>query len=349
MKKVIAVLLMILVVVFVIMVLKNNKEKMNARFQQNLNLAPTVSTAKIEKKTLKSSLSVIGTTAANHDVMIISETIGRVVQAKADVGDRVTAGSVVIQVDDELKLASFKTAEVNYEKSKKDLERFESLYQSKSLTDSELESGRLAFKAAEAQYIAARKQYNDTRITTPISGIIAQRMVDVGSMVQPGMPVINIVDISLLKVLLHVSEEDVFKVKPGDTATITTDVYHDVTFEGKVKNISSKGDDSHTYRVELTLKNSESNPLKSGMFVRVEFPMIEKKNILVTPREALLGSKRDPKVYVVENNVARLRSIVIGQESGYDLEVVKGLHQGERVVINGQNNLRDGIPVTIIQ
>jgi len=349
MKKILIALMGLVIIGLIIGVLINNRATRNERMQQNLNLAPTVSVVKIKKDKLSDRLSMIGTTFANHDVMIVSETIGRVTAVMADAGDTLKAGTVIIQVDDELKLANFKTAEVNFEKSKKDLERFESLYQSKSLTDSELESGRLAYKAAEAGYLAARKQYHDTRITTPISGTITQRFVDVGSMVQPGMPVANVVDITLLKVVLNVSEQDVFKIKPGDKVTINTDVYADVTFEGKVKNIGAKGDDSHTYRVEIGMKNNATTPLKAGMFVRVVFPLIEKSNVLIAPREALVGSRRDPHVFIVENNVARLRGIVIGEESGYKIEVIKGLNEGEWVVINGQNNIKDGMNVTPIQ
>ena len=349
MKKIAAAIIILAMAGVIAVVLSRNREIMNERLQKNLNLAPTVSVVKARKQKLSDTLSLIGSTLANHDVMIVSETMGRVVEVRADVGDHLKADDVVIRVDDELKHANFITAEVNYQKSKKDLERFEALYKSKSLTDAELEAGRLASQAAEAQYIAARKQYDDTRITTPISGTITQRMVDKGSMVQPGMAVANVVDISMLKVILNVSEQDVFKIKSGDKVSITTDVYRNTRFEGKVKNVSSKGDDSHTYRVEIMLQNSDANPLKAGMFVRVEFPMIEKKDILVAPREALVGSRRDPQVYVVENNIAKLKTIVIGEESGYLVEVIKGLQEGDFVVVNGQNNLKDGMTVSIVK
>ena len=147
--------------------------------------------------------------------MVISETIGKVTAVKADVGDHVNAGSVLVVVDDELKLAGFKAAEVNYEKAKKDLERYEALNKSKAVTDNEIEAARLGCKGAEAQYLVARRQYNDTRISSPIAGIVTSRLVDRGSMVQPGMPIANVVDISKLKVAVNVAEKDVFKLKPG--------------------------------------------------------------------------------------------------------------------------------------
>jgi RND family efflux transporter MFP subunit len=340
----------IAVLVGIVAVLLNNKAKSDAKAakSQETEKAVSVSVVTVGKTTLSRTLSLIGTITANNDVAIVSETSGRVVAIGAKVGDYKPAGSVIAQVDDELKLANFKSAEVAYEKAKKDLERYEALLKEGGISDAQVESARLNFKSAEAQYIVARRQLQDTRITTPISGIVTERRVDIGSVVSNGMVVANVVDIAKLKVKVNVAEKDVFKLKVGEEVEVTTDVYPNVKFKGVIASISAKGDEAHTYPVEITLNNSKEYPLKAGMFGRVHFTSLGERQTLAIPREALLGSVRSARVFVVENGVARLRPITVGQEVGKMLEVLEGLQEGELVIVSGQNNLRDGYAINVI-
>jgi RND family efflux transporter MFP subunit len=340
----------IAVLVGIVAVLLNNKAKSDAKAakSQETEKAVSVSVVTVGKTTLSRTLSLIGTITANNDVAIVSETSGRVVAIGAKVGDYKPAGSVIAQVDDELKLANFKSAEVAYEKAKKDLERYEALLKEGGISDAQVESARLNFKSAEAQYIVARRQLQDTRITTPISGIVTERRVDIGSVVSNGMVVANVVDIAKLKVKVNVAEKDVFKLKVGEEVEVTTDVYPNVKFKGVIASISAKGDEAHTYPVEITLNNSKEYPLKAGMFGRVHFTSLGERQTLAIPREALLGSVRSARVFVAENGVARLRPITVGQEVGKMLEVLEGLQEGELVIVSGQNNLRDGYAINVI-
>lgn len=334
----------------IIAILLNNKAKSDAKAakSQETEKAVSVATISVSKSTMSETLSLIGTITANNDVAIVSETSGRVVAIGAKVGDYKPAGSVIVQVDDELKLANFKSAEVAYEKAKKDLERYEALLKEGGISDAQVESARLNFKSAEAQYIVARRQLRDTRITTPISGIVTERKVDIGAMVSAGMTVANVVDIAKLKVKVNVAEQDVFKLKVGEEVEVTTDVYPNVKFKGAIATISAKGDEAHTYPVEIVLSNSKDHPLKAGMFGRVHLTSLGEREALTIPRDALVGSIKAPEVFVAENGVAKLRAITIGREAGKMLEVIDGLKEGERVIVSGQNNLRDGYAINVI-
>lgn len=348
-KLILAATVLILIVGSILFI---NKKKMSAA---NIGGIKDVYYVKVEKaaiKELSESFSLVGTITANNDVNIISETAGRVTAVFAKVGDYKQAGSVLFQVDDELKKAALMSAEANYEKAKKDYERFQQLYKEKSASDSQLDQAKLGFTLAEAQYIVAKRQYNDTQIKTPISGYITARYVDVGSMVQ-GAPqatlVANIVDISKLKVKLNVAEKDVFSLKVNDSVSVTVDVYPGKVFNGKIESISYKSDEVHTYPVEISLFNENKNPLKAGMFARVEFTSLKERKSIVIPREALLGSVKQAQIFVVENGIAKLRNIVVGREAGTSIEVLQGLTVGEEIIVNGQNNIVENTPVTVIK
>jgi RND family efflux transporter MFP subunit len=349
MRKKRVIIVSVIIIAAIIAILFYNKSRSTLKSKSEILTSISVSVTKVEKQKLVTTRMMVGTIAAYNDVAIISETSGKVIAVYAEVGQHVSASAPIVQVDDELKKAAYISAETNYEKAKKDLERFESLYKQNAATDQQIEGARLAVKAAEAQYISARRQYNDTKISTPIAGIVTSRNVDVGTFVSNNMLVANVVDISRLKAKINVSESDAFSLKVGDKVDITTDVYPSVKYAGKIKSISSKADEAHTYSVEVTLDNSKQYPLKAGMFGRISFTAKMDGKVLAIPREALVGSIKTPQVYIVDGGVARLRSIVVGSEIGTAISVLGGLNEGDTVVTNGQNNLKDSVAVTIMK
>lgn len=335
------------VILAIVIILFLNKASRESQIENAVLENISVSTAQAKIDTVKESLEIIGTIFASNDVAVISETQGKTLNVFAKVGDYVKAGTVIASIDEELKLAAFTTAKVNYEKAKKDLQRVEALFKESNVSDSDMESARLGASAAEAQFIVAKRQLDDAKIKAPISGVMTDRFINIGTMVMPGSPVANIVDISRLKVKINVPEIDVFKIKPGDGVTLTTNIYPEYEFHGKVETISSKADDAHTYPVEVELPNNGKNPLKAGMFIKVNFSSLGQRNSLSIPRAALIGSIKNPKVFVVENEIAKLRTLVLGNEFNNRFEVLSGLNEGENVIISGQNNLSNGIKVVV--
>jgi RND family efflux transporter MFP subunit len=302
----------------------------------------------VRKQKLESNLSLVGKVDALKDVNVISETQGAVTVVRVRVGSHVVSGTVLAEVDDMIPRSTKVAAEINYQKSQRDYQRSEELYQENSISISQLEGARLAMKAAENQLDIARRQLENTRLKSAITGTVNSRSIEVGTMVQPGTVVANIVDISALKVRVNVPEREAFQVKPGDRVEITTDVYPGVVFAGKVDNTAAKADEAHTYPVEILVPNSAKNPLKAGMFARVQFSSIAPVEALVIPRIALIGSIKDAQVYVVNNQRASLRAVVVGRQAAGLFEVASGLVEGDSVVISGQNNLVDGVQVSVV-
>jgi RND family efflux transporter MFP subunit len=336
----------------VVALLFYNRNKMQAQSQVAYTEKYYVSVAKVERKNPAEQISLTGTITANNDINLISETSGRITNVYASVGDYKQAGSVIVQVDDELKKAAYNSALANFEKTKKDYERMQSLLETKSASDAQFDAAKLAFTNAESQYTLAKRQLSDTKITTPISGYVASRYVDVGAYVASGPNatlVANIVDISKLKVKVNVSEKDAFRLKSGDLVEVTTDVYPGTKYFGKIVSISSKGDDAHTYPVEISIPNKSDKPLKAGMFARIYFSTLTKSPVISIPREALVGSARAPQVFIVENGISKLRDISVGGQFGTFIEIIVGLNEGDLVVTSGQNLIQNNFKVEIVK
>ncbi|TCL71595.1 RND family efflux transporter MFP subunit [Hydrogenispora ethanolica] len=348
MKKVIAILVTVLLLGLIVFTLFKNKAEITEKAKLNPITSYPVSVVKVAHESLSENLSQVGVISANNDLAVVSEQQGKVTAVMVQEGSYVAAGSPLVRLDDLLAQANFMSVQTSYDKAKKDWERYVTLQKDGLISESELESKRLSFKAAEAQYITAKRQFRNAVITSPISGVVTSRPVNLGSMVNAGTVVANVVDISKFKVELNVAEEHAFKIKVGDPVTIETDVYPGVKFSGKIDFISAKADDAHTYPVQVVIPSYDKKyPLKSGMYGRVYFNLASQEG-LVIPRDALVGSIRHPQVYVVEENKAKLRDLVIGAEVGTKLMVLQGLNEGETVVVNGQDNLKENIGVEIV-
>ncbi len=348
-KKIIFWSSVLLIVLISVGLLLSNRARYKAKAKQNVILTTfPVTVERMKYENLEITLEYSGSVFPNADVNIASESPGKVVAVNADLGDYVTKGKVLVQLDDELKVANLQTAKANYEKAKKDLQRYEQLFQEKSTTAAQLDQARFAYETAEAQYKIAKKQLEDTRIKAPFSGFIAARNVEIGSVISTGAMLFNLVDLSTVRVRIQVPEKDIFKIKHGDKVLLSTDVLVGETFVGTIENIGNKADEAKTYPVEIFVKNPK-NLLKVGMFVRVRIPLVIKGKSLLISRQSLVGSIRNPQVYVVENNIAKLRNIQIGSEVGNKLEVIDGLKEGDLVITNGIINLKDNTKVTIVQ
>ncbi len=349
MKKIRVLLIVIVSLVVIVAVLLRNRAQIKAE-TRNLHIDTyAVTVAPVSMKAVTDNLNYVGTINADNDVHVISETSGKVTKVLVRVGDYEPAGAVLMQIDDKLQSAALELAKVNLDKATRDYKRFQQLYNEHSVTDSQLENAQLAYESANNQYVIAHRQFDNTRITSPIAGIVTSRKVDIGAFVNPGMAVAEVVDISKLKVTVNVGERDVLDFRPGDRVEVSTDVYPGVEFEGLIRTVSSKGDADHTYPVEVEFPNSRLHPLKAGMFANVHFNVKPAGKLMIIPRQSLVGSVENPQVFVVKDGVARLTDIVIGSTYNNYLQVLKGLNEGETVVTNGQDNLEDGYKVHIVE
>jgi len=346
-KKIIYILIVVSIIAAVAFILFNNKQKMAQKVQTKKMSSVPVSVFEAKFETIDKKLTQVGTIFADKEVAVVSEAPGLIRSVMCDVGDFVKAGQILFKVDDELKIANLKIREADFENSKKNLDRYEALYKEGSATEAQLDGYRLAYKAAEAQLIIAKRQVEDTRIKAPFGGIVTARMVNLGSNVSAGTVVVNLVDVGSLRVKLSITEKDVFSLKSGDRALVTTNVFPDTKFDARIKSIGVKGDETHSFPIELVITNNRS--LKAGMNVEVEFDKQINRKSIVIPRIALLGSTTEAEVFVIENNTAKLRKVTTGIESGTNIEILSGIGEGDKIVTSGQVNLKDGTPVSIVK
>ncbi|HUU41734.1 MAG TPA: efflux RND transporter periplasmic adaptor subunit [Desulfatiglandales bacterium] len=204
-------------------------------------------------------------------------------------------------------------------------------------------------RQAEASSRLARIQLKDTIIRAPIAGIISERSFDKGALVGTTSPIFTIVAMDIVKVVVPVVESDLSQLKNGAIADIQVDAYPEEVFAGEVVRINPTVDpESRTVDVEIQVEN-KTHRLKPGMFARVSLIVQKRDGVLLLSKDSLLEKNGSPKVFVHDNGKALVREVALGLEGDRYVEVLSGLKEGEEVIVAGQYNLKDGIPVKIIR
>lgn len=352
----------LLVTLAVIMLISPSGQSSNV----TLEVAPVaVEVTPVEIQTITETVTAVGTVSALNDVIVSSETAGRITRVLVKVGDFVQAGQPLVLVDNELKAiavdqarAQLLAAETSHEKARSDNERAAMLFSNGDISSTEAEAYRLGLRSAEAAHKGAevalrfaQRQLEDTRIKSPISGYVASRKVELGEMVTPGKEIANVVDISKVKVKLSIPEEDITKLQLRQQATLRVDPRPDKEFQGVIYSIGAKTESpvGHTYPVEVVVEGKDIAMLKVGMFARVEIRAKSFNDALAISKEALVGDDTQPGVFVVESGRAKMRPVRLGVRSGEQVQVVEGLNAGDLVVSFGQKKLKDGAAVLVAQ
>jgi membrane fusion protein, multidrug efflux system len=347
MKKLIYILAVLAVIGAIAFTLMNNKKEMAAKAAVAEIKSDAISVALTEAKTARidKSFRAQGNFKPIQSLVLLSETQGQIQQVLKRKGDRVGAGELLLRVEANTANADLSTLQANYEKAKRDLVRHENLAAGEAITKKQLEEARLNVKSIESQLVAARQRVNKTRITAPISGEINEIHVEVGSYLSPATKLYDIVNVDRLKLNVKVGEREVLLIRKGDKVKVQADVDATQTFPGIVTAIAAQADPSLKYDVEIEVKNPGQNSLRAGMYGTASFQIADQREALLLPREAIVGGLQDPAVYIVDNDIARLKKVQIGTVTQEQVEIVEGLTAGQKVVRSGQINLQDGMKV----
>jgi RND family efflux transporter MFP subunit len=343
MKKVIIALVIIGAIGLTAWKLSENKKAVEAKvYRRDPNTQVLVKTAKVMHQELNQVQTWLGTFEPNREIKILSETNGKVVKVGISEGESVSAGQLIAQVDSDILQYQILAAEANYQEAQADVRRYQNLTKEEAVAKIQLEKANLSAKTAESQLKVLQKQLKNTAIVAPFSGTITSKTFDLGTVLTVGTPLAQLTDISAVKLVINVPEKDIVKFKEGQIVDVSTDVFPNQQFAGKVTMISAKSDNAHNYPVQILVNNNSANLLRVGMYGSVVIGNSLKTNALVIPRNALVGTAKQPQVFVMENGKAVLKNIQIGASSNDFYEVTEGLKEGEIVIISGQVNLEDG-------
>lgn len=349
MKKLIAPVIFLALSVLIAYTLFANKTEADAKSVEAMRttevIPVTVQTA--ESKPLLIAFSSNGNLDANRSVTVVAEQAGKVVQVLKQKGDFVREGETIIKIDDNVFRSELLVAEANFAQFEKDLQRYTNLSESRAVTPKQLEEVQNGLKRAESQLILSRKRMNDTSIKAPFTGYLNNDFVEVGTYLTVGAKVADLMDLSTLKLQVHLTESEVAALSLGDTVQVDFPSVNQRDVSGKVAFIAKGSDSASRYPVEISIAGHAAEDLRPGMFGTANFTYNGTGSGILVSRNALAGSIKNPHLYVVDGETVEYRPVKIISVGENLMQVVDGLREGEQVVITGQINLQDGSRVVV--
>lgn len=304
--------------------------------------AREVTTAEVVRTGAAGEVAVPGAVAARERAALSARMPGSVTELPYREGQWVRAGAVVVRLDDAAPRAAHAAAEARLRAAESDLERTRALVEKGAATPRELEQTSAATSGARAELSAAADRLSYTALRAPFAGRVAARRVNLGDVVSPGMPLIEIEGQAGLELRATLEADVVSGLRPGSRVRAQVDGQHQ-PLPATVIAIAPSGDPT-THRFEVKAELPPAPGLRAGLFARLLVPGLAADPRLMAPAAALFERGGLTGVFVVSEDRARLRWVAAGAREGDGVEIRAGLEAGERVVLDPAS-LVDGAAV----
>lgn len=314
--------------------------------------------ALVEERTEPRPIEAQGVVMPEQETFLSSRAMGPVVVVHAAAGDVVKAGQVLLEIQQDLshgQLAQAHGAKAQAEAAlalaRRNLERFQKLYDKNSCSELELDMARLQFEQAKGAVeqasgavSSAGSVADESQVRAPFDAVVVERMVNLGDLSAPGRPLFRLQSQTGRRLWLAVREADAPHVKVGMELPVTLDSRPDLgTIAGRVVEIVPAADmATHTITVRVDLGRG---PIMSGLSGKALIPGDERR-VLLAPGEAIHRAGGLALATVVDaDGLARTRAVTTGSRRDGFVEVLSGLSAGDRVVSPLTAPIADGTPV----
>jgi RND family efflux transporter MFP subunit len=322
------------------------------RFAQQINkVAVDVVSAQRDEK--PKELILPGTFQAIKQTTIYPRSNGYVKSWKVDIGDNVQAGQLLAEISTPEVDQQLAQARAQEEIAKVTADRWRDLVQKNVVSRQEYDQNQKAYEAAKANLEQLQKIQGFQQIVAPFAGKIAARNIDIGTLVtagtgNSGTPLFSIVQSDVLRVYVFAPQENAPSIHEGIEAKIILQEYPGQEFEGKVTRIAGALDpQSRTMQVEVQVPNGDEK-LYAGMYGQVKFLLTDENAPIVVPANAFVFRKEGTQVATIENaDRIHWQKIRVGRDFGDRIEVLDGLKENTKVVMNPTDDLREGIQVAV--
>jgi membrane fusion protein (multidrug efflux system) len=289
--------------------------------------------------------STVETEAA---VEVYPQISGLVERIAVEEGDRVGEGQALLHIEDEQLRLAAQEAQVNLEHLETGFRRTEEMFRRRLISDQEFENKKYELEQARLRYQKARLELEHATIHAPFSGVITQRHVQVGARVGPSAKLFELIKLDDMIARVFVPGQYLTALRQDQDAVINSDFLPGKRFQGWVKRISPVVDPkSGTFKVTVGLKDRWEY-LRPGLFVNVQIITDTHRNAVLVPKEAVVYDGGDRYVFAVEDTVASRIRLDAGYEDSRSVEALSAIEPGIPVVVVGQNGLKDGARVRLV-
>lgn len=345
MKKILYILIPLVLLGLVVAKLLTNKQIAEERVYLYDREQPVKVTAlQVTRSKIQPEYSFTGTFEPNRESKLSAEIQGKVNRALVESGSTVRRGQVLVQLDDALLQWQLKAAEVQLKGLEADLKRYRILVENDAIQGIQLEKTELALETANVQVNTLKEQISKSQLRAPFDGVVTAKLTEEGDFAAPGKPLLQLTDISQVKLGILVPEQDLKLFELGMSYTVSIPSIP-VETTGKVNMIGSRGNPANSFPVEIIVPNLSKQEIKVGMFGHLTLTTDTDIIGILIPSAAIVGSDLEPQVYIVKNGKAHIQKIQIGKRMQDQVLVRSGLQEKDVIIIGGLINVFEGASV----
>ncbi|EPU3916434.1 MULTISPECIES: efflux RND transporter periplasmic adaptor subunit [Aeromonas] len=291
------------------------------------------------------SIKLVSKLAANRSVVISPEVTGRIVKIAVRSGQQVKQGDVLIALDAGKQQAELAEQSASVRDESRKLRDMRRLVARGAITTSELEGQEATVAQAQARADAAKYELSLRTLLAPFDGSVSLIDLSEGALVNSGDTLLHLDELAKLRLDLAVPERYLSLLRPGMAVTATSSAWPDQSFRGVLETLDSRvSNDTQNIKARVIIPNPDGQ-LRPGMLLNVELSLPPQKMTLI-PAQSVEYAGEQRFVYRLESNgkVKRV-PVVLGDTHGEEVWVTEGLKVGDRIVVEGLVNLRDGVSV----
>ena len=300
-------------------------------------------------------VEALGTLKANENVDLVSNVTERITAINFEDNQTVEKGDVLVEMDSRQEQAELTEETYLRDEARRQVNRLKPLVERGAAARSLLDEQERDLNASTARIKAIQSRIDERRIVAPFDGVVGIRNISVGDMAMPGNGqsdaiITTIDDISTMKLDFSVPEIFLSTLKPGIKVEAQTSAYPDRTFEGTISSINSRVDPMTRSVSARAILENEDQALKAGMLMRIKLSN-NPRQALIVPEESIITAGRNNTVMVVVEKdgktIVESRPVEIGARRKGDVEILKGVSEGDKVVTHGALRARPGMAVEI--
>ena len=344
----------IIIIIFIAGLLTACSQEQEVSEEESIKTV-NVQTETLQTKSFERYLRLVGTVESLNDVQISAEVSGRIERYFVDKGNRVQKGEPILKIDDSKLLQEKARLEAQTEQAREQYERLQRVFEQDSIgSEIDVINARAAYQQSKSALESIKVDLQNTTVSAPFNAILEDRMVEVGEMASPGMPLVRLIGRDRLTVTAGVPSRFSDVVSVGDQAEVWFDFQSSDTLDLPITYVAESIDpQARTFEIEIPLPEN-AKKYKIDMIANVKLKTLQRDSVIVVGEEYVYQKERGFVVYTVEENdqgntVARERQVKLGPSYENNVVIEEGLTSGQQLITVGSSFLQNDTRVEIVE
>jgi membrane fusion protein (multidrug efflux system) len=315
-----------------------------------------ITSLKVSKETVAPVLETVGSLSSPQGVMLSADLPGIVTTISFESGSHATNGQLLVQLDTRQEEAQLRTAKAKLDLARQNLDRAKDLSAKHVIAQSAYDETKSQYDAAVASVDETQAMIDRKTIRAPFDGFIGIRQINAGQYVKSGDPIVQLESLDPIYVNFALPQQNLAKLRAGQPVQLKADGIPDKVFMGSINAINSAVDaTTRNIQIQATIPNPD-HVLRSGMFAGVQVVLPTRESVVMVPATAVQFAPYGDSVFVIKTlkdpqgkEFLGVHEVVVtlGKTRGDQIEIVKGLSQGDEIATSGIFKLHEGGAVKV--